>query len=187
MPSQRTVRTVFRAGAALTLLTCGAIALGFLRPATFCRGRYAIGIDGTYLQLAVSSEAIVRRGPGWKLGPGGQMVLGPLSRWRPAVSSARASITSPLAPPTVYTIDVLYIPLVPWLVLIGATTGVFWWLSRRYIAPGHCRRCAYDLRGLTTDRCPECGGPVQGDIARLVSSMVRLKVLASHHLSLGHR
>lgn len=25
--------------------------------------------------------------------------------------------------------------------------------------PGHCPNCGYDLRGLTKDRCPECGEP----------------------------
>ncbi len=38
---------------------------------------------------------------------------------------------------------------VPALVLLA--------LRRRYVPPGHCRGCRYDLRGLTSERCPECG------------------------------
>ncbi len=35
-------------------------------------------------------------------------------------------------------------------------------LRRKYapvFAPGHCRRCGYDLKGLPQPRCPECGTP----------------------------
>jgi hypothetical protein len=38
---------------------------------------------------------------------------------------------------------------------------VVWWAAGAGRAPpplGHCRRCAYDLAGLDTGRCPECGG-----------------------------
>ena len=27
---------------------------------------------------------------------------------------------------------------------------------------GHCRRCGYNLKGLTEARCPECGKPFEG-------------------------
>ena len=26
--------------------------------------------------------------------------------------------------------------------------------------PGHCSQCGYDLRGIASDRCPECGAHV---------------------------
>lgn len=30
-------------------------------------------------------------------------------------------------------------------------------MRRRYVPPGHCRKCRYDLRGLSGEKCPECG------------------------------
>ena len=47
----------------------------------------------------------------------------------------------------------IWIPVAP----LVAATGLLWWLDRRKIPPGHCRRCGYDLTGNTSGRCPECG------------------------------
>ncbi len=33
--------------------------------------------------------------------------------------------------------------------------------ARRRVAPGECTNCRYLLRGLTSDRCPECGAPFE--------------------------
>jgi hypothetical protein len=29
--------------------------------------------------------------------------------------------------------------------------------------PGHCRDCGYNLTGLTSDRCPECGRTLESE------------------------
>ncbi len=61
----------------------------------------------------------------------------------------------------------------PWTVhlimlVIWLTGGVAFGLLMRWILvrkqrfqPGHCRTCGYDLTGLDSDRCPECGYLVQ--------------------------
>jgi len=50
-------------------------------------------------------------------------------------------------------------------VFLPIVFGGWWlghWLSpRRAVIPGKCRHCRYDLRGLTSDRCPECGTPIR--------------------------
>ena len=50
----------------------------------------------------------------------------------------------------------LSIPL--WLpfLLIAAPTAWTWHVSRR-VPPGHCPKCRYDLTGIATATCPECG------------------------------
>ena len=48
-----------------------------------------------------------------------------------------------------------------------ATLGLLGWLRSRAPSPGRCRRCGYDLGGLRTLQCPECGSalpPAQGPV-----------------------
>jgi hypothetical protein len=55
----------------------------------------------------------------------------------------------------------IYLP--PWIpfVIIAAPTAVLWYVDRRRIPPGHCRKCGYNLTGNVSGRCPECGTPSQ--------------------------
>lgn len=47
-----------------------------------------------------------------------------------------------------------------WLLLATMLpTALLWWLDRRIIQPGHCRKCGYDLTGNVSGVCPECGMP----------------------------
>lgn len=42
--------------------------------------------------------------------------------------------------------------------LAAAGTGVLAWRRARWVRPGHCPRCGYDLTGLAACAvCPECG------------------------------
>jgi hypothetical protein len=50
----------------------------------------------------------------------------------------------------------LLIPLWMPLVLVALPTGILIYRDRKP-KPGHCRKCRYDLAGLTGNKCPECG------------------------------
>ncbi len=39
-----------------------------------------------------------------------------------------------------------------------------WYWGKRY-PPGHCRSCGYNLRGLDSERCPECGHAINPILA----------------------
>jgi hypothetical protein len=46
---------------------------------------------------------------------------------------------------------------------VGGAALLVWGLrGRRVGQEPHCRKCGYDLTGLTADRCPECGRIAQG-------------------------
>jgi hypothetical protein len=46
-----------------------------------------------------------------------------------------------------------------WLLALiaGASTGILWLLLGRFVRPGCCVGCGYDLRGSASNRCSECG------------------------------
>ena len=58
-----------------------------------------------------------------------------------------------------------------WPEILGAGTAatalvcslILWRIlrRRRFVGEPHCRRCNYCLKGLSSDRCPECGTPVE--------------------------
>ena len=54
--------------------------------------------------------------------------------------------------------------------LIAIPTVYFWFTDRRLPRPGQCTQCGYNLQGLTSKRCPECGDvieshPINGKVA----------------------
>ena len=49
-----------------------------------------------------------------------------------------------------------WIPLWMLFAAIGIPTLLVWRLVSKF-PRGHCRRCGYNLTGLTQARCPECG------------------------------
>jgi hypothetical protein len=73
----------------------------------------------------------------------------------------RAPLPDMLWPPGLYrhTLSaVVSMPLwLPFLALLLPT--LFLWYVDRRCPPGHCR-CGYNLTGLTSGRCPECGTSV---------------------------
>jgi hypothetical protein len=48
------------------------------------------------------------------------------------------------------------LPLWMPLILVAMPTGILFYRDRKP-KPGQCRKCRYDLAGLTGDKCPECG------------------------------
>ena len=49
----------------------------------------------------------------------------------------------------------LVLVLLPWPVIAYRR----WRWKRKWEREGLCRECGYDLQGITSDRCPECGTP----------------------------
>src|SRR5262245_57686450 len=43
--------------------------------------------------------------------------------------------------------------------VLGAALLIRGWRGRRVGTDPHCRKCGYNLTGITSERCPECGTP----------------------------
>jgi hypothetical protein len=55
----------------------------------------------------------------------------------------------------------------PWAVLASAAFAAGQWVRRHGIDPGLCAKCGYDLRGLPSKRCPECGHDSESAASRV--------------------
>jgi hypothetical protein len=157
----------------LCLLLGAAITTALARP-TFWQvnaGTVA-GLSAGRVEIGRSSGALTRQSIAWGLqNPYGfsSIITGPNSLWRPSTASASMAVSYGGPPVSTQTLRVLYIPLWPWLFLSSASTFILYRLARRRNLPGHCPHCTYDLRGLHSPRCPECGKPTESLAKRLAA------------------
>jgi len=142
--------------AVFVLIGCAAWGLNS-RPRHVVWGRFGAGVEGNQVVAAWCSAPLARQGAAWKMGSGGMVVVGPRRVLLPSTTSAVIQVSSTNAPLVVTALDALYVPLVFAMPLLGLIAGALIWMGRRRAAPGHCRGCGYDLRGLGGGRCPECG------------------------------
>ena len=60
---------------------------------------------------------------------------------------------------------ILILPLWLILLLLALPTAILWWLDRRRIREGCCRKCGYDLTGNVSGTCLECSTAIETDAA----------------------
>ncbi len=158
---RRVLRCGMWAALGASVLIGGALALGLARPTWRGSGGLVVGVTSGRLEIARSDGALARQGNAWAVScPQGMasILVGPESWWRPTSGAGRVGLGMPTA---TLTLRVDYVPLWPWLALSVLASGLLWWRAGRRVLPGHCRECGYDLRGLSGDKCPECGGLVR--------------------------
>jgi hypothetical protein len=143
------------------LLTCLALASTYLL-AWGCAGRtWDVHVEEGAINIDVW---VPGHGPRERLVPQALTLRPGLAYhpWGPSISPGPGSILSFLYREVLnyfgfYRAWFIYTEVPLGLALI--LTAVAWWRWARWIAPGRCRGCGYDLRGLTSRRCPECGRP----------------------------
>lgn len=119
------------------------------------RVRFVISSLDPYQNLAIESGAIrywnlnlvdphgMQSRSWWELGRAGSAAL-----WTPRFWSDGWS-------------RIIEIPLWLPVVVVALPTALLQYWGRRRRVPGYCRRCGYNLTGLTDARCPECGEPFE--------------------------
>lgn len=117
-----------------------------------------VGGGGSHFQFSVHGMALLLwQGPGQEHHPGGLWVrfdpsrveLMPLiHRWPSALSNEEVAFN-------------MFFLLPLWPVVILCAVLILVMMTRGRSRKGRCQACGYDLRGIVTGRCPECGVPME--------------------------
>ncbi len=135
--------------------------LSAVGPMQWRRGNSTLVLEPGRLDVALASGPVTRRPDGWVFPPGARVVLPTPHRWRPSRATATFWVGTPGAPVTTTTLAVYSVPFVFALGVSGLPAIALWWMGRRRTRVGHCAGCGYDLAGLRSGRCPECGTTVR--------------------------
>ena len=157
----RWARALMYPAAVLALLAAGLLALNTTRPGVWCKGTMGVGVEDGQLIVAWADARLRHSRPGWMMSTDNANVaflMASASNWRPNVADASMQVPIPTSPhPRTFRLNILYVPLWPWVILFGGGAAAIWWRTRRTFPAGHCAACGYDLRGTPGAACPECG------------------------------
>lgn len=130
------------------------------------------GLTQGQVEIAWSTGTIVREPKYWivKNSQGyANILLGPRSVWRPSTSAASMGVGSGSGP--LFKLNALFVPLWSLALLVSGSAGFLWWRRRSIQVPGHCDKCGYNLEGLASEKCPECGTPRAGYVTRVIRAL----------------
>jgi hypothetical protein len=146
-------------------------------------GKLSVGTAAGDLEVGWSSQPSSREGNGWVIrGPGamGTVILGPESRWRPTVSSGAVGVMGgPVGKATIMRVSAVYVPLWTWTGGFAVLATLLWWFGPRAVGEGCCTKCGYDLRGLKSGRCPECGESMMAKVIAVLTMWGRSGVIGA--------
>jgi hypothetical protein len=143
-------------GFAVGCILLALLIVGAARPHSRASGRWGYILEHGRLGIVRASRPMAAAYPAWQFG-GARIVIGRKSNVWPSASSAAMSIG------TVTTnMRAMWLPLAAPLGLAAVVTIALGVLSRKRRGEGGCGACGYDLAGLQSGRCPECGSVAGG-------------------------
>jgi hypothetical protein len=137
--------------AALSAAGAVVLTIGAFGDRHIALGRVGVGVMRGRLVMVWASSPMIRDEPVWIFPSNVRFNTQPTRTYLPS-----AFRMTGMPGPLTDSIAVVYIPLISALPVMLAAAGGLMWLGRRP-RTGECTNCSYDLTGLTTPRCPECG------------------------------
>lgn len=156
--------------AVLAVLTGAMWIAGSFAAPSIGAGGVCASVTGSQLQIAVANQPVERWQERWFFRESGAAVVMPSSVVRPTNSSASMTVGTQGGAMVTISVRVVSVPLWQMLLVLLIAGGGAWRLSRRIFPAGHCRACGYDLQGLESGKCPECG---EGFVARTIAAVRR--------------
>lgn len=106
-------------------------------------------------------------------GPEGfaSILIGDTGRWPLTVRSDVIGVAPSGGP--LFTLTAVYVSLWQAVVFFAGGAGLSFWLRPRHVPAGHCAS-GYDLRGVSSPRCPECGAARLTFLNRVLSAVARV-------------
>lgn len=154
----------------LAVLTGAMWAAGTIGEPSLGAGGVCASVTGSQLQIAVANQPVERWQERWYFREATAAVVMPSSVVRPTNSTASMTVGTPSGAMVSISVRVVSVPLWQVLLVLFIVGGGSWRLSRRVFPAGHCSQCGYDLQGLESGKCPECGG---GFVARAMAAARR--------------
>lgn len=177
---RRILRVVMWLCAASALLMVVSWIWGSFGSCSIGSGGLRLSVTASQLQLAIANQRVERWEDRWYFPIANAAVVMPHSSLRPTMPEATMTVGTPNGSSVSVSMRVISVPIWQALLVVLIGGSLLWRLVRREAPPGHCSACGYDLRGLGSGKCPECG---EGFLAKLLAVASRLRALVRGVLS----
>ncbi len=128
-------------------------------------------VSPSHLQVAIANQPVEWSRNRWYFPNATAAVIMPETVMRPTMPEASMTVGTQTGAIVTISLRVVNVPLWQLLLVFLIAGGVSWRIAARMFPIGHCGACGYDLRGLGSGKCPECG---EGFLAKLMANARRV-------------
>ena len=155
----------------LALLTSAMWIAGNLTSPSVGAGGVCALVSASQLQVAIANQPVEWAGNRWFFPNATAAVIMPGNVLRPTMPEASMTVGTQTGAIVMISLRVVNVPLWQLLLVFLIAGGVSWRIAARMFPIGHCSACGYDLRGLGSGKCPECG---EGFLAKWMANARRV-------------
>lgn len=155
----------------LALLTGALWMAGNVTAPSVGAGGVCVLVSPSQLQIAIANQPVEWARKRWYFPNATAAMVMPGNVMRPTMPQASMTVGTQAGAIATISLRVVNVPLWQLLLVFLIAGGVSWRIAARMFPVGHCSACGYDLRGLGSGKCPECG---EGFVARMMATVRRV-------------